>query len=184
MAVLLAEMILTLDTITFETSITQFSLQVVTPYVILHAGFKTQDDRDAWVATVRAQAKTSEHAHMPEAIVQAARMRAKLDTFYDVTFQQRTNIGIALKKHGEWAIVKAADSSSAVTVGSSLVAINGISTTLDTYAQSMKQLQVRLMLMRCIHWRDAHKQTKHHSHKLRITFPVPGLEATSHIALS
>jgi hypothetical protein len=63
------------------------------------------------------------------------------EEFYDVTFTEKKPLGVVLERSGEWALVRVSNvEETRVYKGSALSAINGNSTMLSTYADTIGAL--------------------------------------------
>jgi hypothetical protein len=140
---LLAEMQLTPETVTLETSLFAYSFQVVSPYSTLYAAADSAETRSAWINEFKTQSRTSPHVHMPEVILGAAKMQAEVGHIYTANFKRRQDMKLVFSQAvgGEWALVQESTEESGVSVGSMLVAVNGESLELVEHSKVIDKIR-------------------------------------------
>ena len=126
----------------FETNLNAHAFELVTTQGVLHLYGATSGRSKRWVGLLRDAIRDSTGL-VSDPLLRAAQ---KLQpSTYDVRFEVKQPLGIVLERAAEWALVKIANGGdggggASVTEGSALVAVNGQSTMLQPYQQTIKSL--------------------------------------------
>ncbi|KAJ1462880.1 hypothetical protein M885DRAFT_583960 [Pelagophyceae sp. CCMP2097] len=113
------------------------AFEVVTPHGVLHLQGATKQETSLWVAALRS-AIASSTGLSSDPLLAAAKQRDLLETF-TIHFQTKQKLNIVLERAAEWAVVKESRKDE-VGEGSALLAVNGQSTMLQPYAETIRAL--------------------------------------------
>jgi myosin heavy subunit len=125
---LIGAVMITKDSTVYPTSLSPYSFQVVTPYLVMHLDSTKKEETNAWIRALQDLIHASTVGHLPAEIVRAAKKACVGSEMYSVTYGAdgtRTPLKLKLKpKTKRWALVTQAAKGSEITVGSVLSKVN------------------------------------------------------------
>jgi hypothetical protein len=135
-------LLLTPESMVHDTTLVKSSFQLVTPYVALHFHAESDEEREDWTtAMLRVIYSSLEYDHIPQVVrSHAYDIASDPSHFYEVVYDEKRPLGMALKPVGEWAVVSAVKPHAGMFVSSYLVAIQGESVVLTPYREVIQML--------------------------------------------
>jgi myosin heavy subunit len=125
---LIGAVMITKDSTVYPTSLSPYSFQVVTPYLVMHLDSTKKEETNAWIRALQDLIHSSTVGHLPGEIVKAAKKACVGAEMYSVTYGAdgtRQPLKLKLKpKTKRWALVTQAAKGSEITVGSVLAKVN------------------------------------------------------------
>ncbi|KAJ8613364.1 hypothetical protein CTAYLR_002271 [Chrysophaeum taylorii] len=122
----------------YPTKLHANAFELVTSRTVLHLYAKSKVETQRWITSLRKV--ISESSGLNSDPLLAAARRISMNE-YSVTFATKQKLNIILERAAEWAIVKSVkENTSVISEGSALVRVNGVSTVLQPYDDTIRML--------------------------------------------